>query len=357
MRMHRGIIALGLALVLGAACSKDQSFVVVEVVSSGAPISFCQQFLVDVHNGGFDDVLTYPAEGSPEATKDYVVASSPPVTMSLRFPTTFLGELEVAVTARNSAGIDLAYGMTTVTIDPGHVTRARVVIDPSRMRPRNGLRRTDAGAGDARATDAAVPCDPVSATACGPGMSCGLGCGAGGMMPETMCRMAGATPTGSACTARGECLPGAECLTESCGVSSCQALCHGDADCAAVTGSRCLSTVISCGAASTGVRLCSQPCDPRGAATTGCAAGLGCFIFENEITSCDCAGPMRVKNDGESCAMSGECMPGLLCVNMAPSTVCRPVCRLGSTTDCAAGRVCEPLTQPVFTTWGACVPQ
>jgi hypothetical protein len=41
---------------------------------------------------------------------------------------------------------------------------------------------------------------------------------------------------------------------------------------------------------------------------------------------------------------------------MSGAKVCRPICRLDTTGECAAGRSCKKLMNPDYKIWGACLP-
>lgn len=327
-----------------AACSKEKSFVVVEVVSNGPMIEGVRHFGLDVHNGDFDDTLTYPKDVPGAPIKEWVVTSTAPVTLSVSFETSFAGLLDVAVTPKNGAGAELGYGVATAAIDPGHVTRVQVIVDPTKKRPPTGLKRADGG------VDAMEPsCDPVSPTACGAGMSCDFNCDNSGHLAP-MCHAAGSIARTQVCRTRGDCVVGAECLTDVCGVSTCQQLCRTDNDCAGVTGSRCLlQSDVPCGGTPTGIRICSEPCEPTGAATAGCAQGLVCIIVDvtNELTRCECPSTRGMRKEGEACT-AGECSPGLVCDN----ATCRKLCRQDATVPCATPQRC--VVPSGWRSWGVC---
>lgn len=210
----------------------------------------------------------------------------------------------------------------------------------------------DAGSPDAADTAPAIACTPATAAGCGASQACILTCLPSGQ-GESSCVAAGNKQPGEVCTGVGQCAPGSQCFNKGCGVSVCQRYCASNAECPA--GASCF-TEISCPMSpQKPARICSQPCDPRGAAQIGCVAGLRCLVFPNEVPSCDCPAAQRVGGDGTACANSSTCAPGLICVNTG-TPVCRPICRLDQPTTCQAGRTCQTLTNPTHVVFGACVP-
>ncbi|MDX2022681.1 MAG: hypothetical protein SF187_20770 [Deltaproteobacteria bacterium] len=208
---------------------------------------------------------------------------------------------------------------------------------------------------DAGALDAGTPttiCTPATAVGCTTGQACVLSCLASGNA-ATMCVPAGQKQPGEVCTGNAECAPGSQCYNRGCGISVCRRYCTQDAQCP-MAGT--CSNFVSCpNEPAAGARLCSQPCDPRGAAQQGCVTGLRCFVLPGEVTDCECVTPQRVGVDGGACTTTGDCGPGLICVNTGVP-VCRPICRLDQPTTCQAGRSCQKLTNPDHAVFGACVP-
>ena len=211
----------------------------------------------------------------------------------------------------------------------------------------------DAGAPEASTPDASTnTCTPATSAGCGRNQGCALSCLASGETVST-CVAAGAKQPGELCTGAGECAPGSQCF-KACGVSVCRRYCTADTQCPA--GGSCYSK-LSCPiplAGNTG-RVCSQPCDPRGAAQTGCATGLRCLIFPGEVADCDCPAATRIGVDGTACTDTGSCAPSFICVNTG-TTSCRPICRLDQPNTCPAGRTCQRLTNPDHKVFGACAP-
>ena len=219
--------------------------------------------------------------------------------------------------------------------------------------PADSLNETpDAGAADAMAAGTVTGCTPSTAAGCGPNQTCALKCLATGQ-GESSCVAAGTKQPGEVCSGVGECAPGSQCYDKGCGISICRRYCATNGDCPARTS---CSTDVTCPMPLTNVvRLCSQACDPRGMAQTGCAANLRCLVMPGESTECECVLPARVGVDGASCTDSSMCAPGLICVNTG-APVCRPICRLDQPTTCQAGRTCQPLTNPTHVVFGACIP-
>lgn len=219
--------------------------------------------------------------------------------------------------------------------------------------PADSLNETpDAGAADATNTGTATGCTPSTSTGCGTNQACVLKCLASGQ-GETSCVAAGTKQPGQVCGGVGECATGSQCYDKGCGVSICRRYCATNGDCLA--GTSCAAD-LSCPVPLTNsVRMCSQACDPRGIAQTGCAANLRCLVLPGEATECECVAPSRVGADGSACTDSSMCAPGLICVNTG-TPVCRPICRLDQPTTCQAGRTCQTLTKPTHVVFGACVP-
>ena len=204
------------------------------------------------------------------------------------------------------------------------------------------------------AGDMPPACDP-SETTCGAGMGCSIACS--GLMPQVTCAKAGTVAAGQICTSPADCVPGADCLGTTCAEggskSRCVKHCKTDADCGGST-TRCLLTACIMGTQRMTVPYgrCTLECDPRGAATTGCAAGLNCYLLSGEITDCRCRAPSQTGADGVTCTISSDCQPGLTCVLESAGRACRALCRLDQPSTCPTGRTCTPLPdQRIF---GAC---
>jgi hypothetical protein len=207
----------------------------------------------------------------------------------------------------------------------------------------------DGGAPDAPPT--MMTCEPTAPQSCGSGKTCAFRCGSGGAAAP-VCAAAGARHEGDACQRDQDCAPGTQCFTSSCGAGVCLAVCKADGDCKG--SGHCGSHIQCSGGVTSSYGTCTLPCDPTGAATTGCPAGLACFIGAGEVPDCGCKAATQVGGEGLPCSSAGECRPGLLCVDTGGGRVCRPLCRL-DTHVCATG-TCTKLVDPDFSTFGACLP-
>ncbi len=359
-RLPAGLAGAALLAVAGlGACSADKSFALVTVLSAHGEFSRVTQFWVTVKNDSNVDQLEYPKAPSPlrfNETEGH--------TFSVSFDASLTGLLEIGIKAvglneQNVPNSSLGYGDGSVAIDPAHTVKLTILIRPGASPPDAGMPQdaaavdrvsTDAGAN----RDAALMCEPTAPSAtCGAGSTC-IVCQKN--VVAGMCTKAGGKTTGELCDKNEDCVAGTQCFEFGCTVGgktlkTCMQFCKDDRVCGA--GARC-ATNVPCGAQASGFKLCSQPCDPRGAATTGCAAGLHCFIFPGEIPDCDCATATRTSAEGTSCRDALDCQPGLLCVSSKNVQTCRRICRLDAP-DCTAGRMCEKLENPNYTTFGACL--
>lgn len=348
-----------LLLALGAAgCHDQQSFVVVTAQSADAtPIAGVTELVVTVTNGASVKVLTYPP---PDQVPFTLTGTLDPVTgkigktFSVSFGASRTDLVTVAVVARDAARCAVGAGQNSTQIIGGSVGHVTVALAHQSGPCEGG----DGGAGDGG--ELIFPgCDPASAT-CGAGMTCGVDCAA----QMGACIAAGAGPAGSLCTQNADCAPGTQCFTysgpQSCQVRSCLKFCHTDADCGAPgSGSLCQGQVpcmVGGSTVITGYHTCTFACDPRGTATTGCPAGLHCFVVgDNDAVDCACTEASRTKQEGQPCALGLDCAPGLICNQMAGTSICRKVCRRSDNgSDCGAGQTCTQLTADQ--TYGACLP-
>jgi hypothetical protein len=339
-------------LALAASCSSERSYALVNVRAMEGEFADVSQLVVYVSNGDNRDILYYPK--TPIGS--YSFSTSEVLDFSVSFKTSYKGLLKIGVEPHSAGGGSLGYGEASRPIDPGHVVKMDVFVIRNALPPETG----DGGAGDGGGTpptDGGAPvsmCEPTAAATCGAGKTCYVDCRPGGV-GVGMCTASGSKKQGEACTKNEECEPGSQCFQFPCAGDPkpriCMHFCKSDNDC---NGGRC-SREVPCEDKQTGFRVCTQSCDPRGTGVVGCAAGLTCFIFKGEVTSCDCRSSKRVGADGEACTDTEDCQPGLLCVGMGGSRLCRPICRLGSNQDCS-GRTCTKLVDPDYSTWGACVP-
>lgn len=207
----------------------------------------------------------------------------------------------------------------------------------------------DAGSPDAGASGAPA-CKPATSEGCGATEGCIVSCVNG--EATNRCAAAGLKQPGALCSGAEDCAPGSVCQASTCGVKICRRYCDADDQCPQNT--RC-ALQLTCSTPVASPRLCSQACDPRGTARTGCAEGLRCLLFPGEITTCGCVSPQSFGVDGAACTTTGNCAPGFVCINTG-SPVCRPVCRLDEPTTCTAGRTCQKLIAPESQVFGACAP-
>ncbi len=325
----------GLLVVAGAAgCSGSKSYALVTVRASTGEFANVAQFVVFLSNGPTrKDMLYYPrAPGGP-----FRVTVSDTVDFSVSFPSSYLGDLTVGVSPRTAENVSMGYGETTRNIDPGETIQMDVVVEKDALPPEPV---TDGGAPPS--------CEPVGAMSCAPGNTCYVRCV--GTTPNGTCTAAGQGQPGRACTSSVECAPGSQCFEFSCG-KICMKFCKNDGECGE---GRCTFDV-PCGGKASGHKACTVPCDPRGDGTMGCGSGLRCYLFDNEVPSCDCQQGAG-KADGEPCSSVRDCQPGHVCVEMENAArVCRPLCRL-SDPVCAPGRTCARLVKPDYKSWGACLP-
>jgi hypothetical protein len=321
------LMAAGLTAVLTGSCSDERSYMVVKVRAQEGEYAGLTQFKVYVWRApDREAILFYPSTKAGP----FKISTTDVVDFSISFPTSYTGILKVKVEPLNDRSLPVGSGEAEQAIDPGEVSEMDISV--------------------------AVSCQPTKPNSCGAGKACYLGCT--GTVPGGICRdSTGAKKVGESCATNGDCESGSQCMIFPCG-NMCMKLCETDADCA---GRNCY-TDIPCGTnTKTGVRICSQTCDPRAAQMmNGCLAGFACLIFPKEIVSCDCPQTRPRGEDGMECTSFAECKPGLVCVGMGgPKPICRPICKR-SDNDCPTGRLCSVIQDPEmntsYATWGACVP-
>jgi hypothetical protein len=336
-----------MAAILGlAGCAEERSYAVITVRTTEGELTNIGQFLVRVWNGpDRRDRLFYPRG----LTGRFRITSTESIDFSVSFSTSLSGTLRVGVQPLDVDARSLGYGELERPIDPGHTIRLTIPVVRGAPAPPDDDR--DAGARPDGLGDSRSVCEPTSPATCGAGRTCYVGCF--GSEAAALCTAGGARKAGDSCANNSECEPGTQCLGLGCS-SVCVRHCRSDGDCG---GGRC-NRPIPCTAQPSGFRFCSQVCDPRASAASGCATGQGCFFFAGDVVTCDCPGQGRLAEEGTNCNALADCKPGLICVGMGATgtaAVCRPVCKL-SENDCAAGRTCMPLRNPDFTVWGACIP-
>jgi hypothetical protein len=330
------LMLAGLTAVLAGGCSDERSYMVVRVRALEGEYTGLTQFKVYVSRApDREATLFYPSV----MAGPFKISTTNVIDFSVSFPTTYTGILKVGVEPLDSNSIPVGYGEAERAIDPGEVSE----MDISVVR-------------GARVPEPAPICQPTKPNSCGAGKACYLGCT--GTVPGGFCAdSTGAKKVGESCATNTDCESGSQCLAFPCG-RMCMKFCETNADCA---GRDCY-TDIPCGAnTKTGVRICSQTCDPRTAQMmNSCLAGFACLIFPREVVSCDCPQTRPRGDDGMECTSFAECKPGLVCVGMGgPKPICRPLCKR-SDNDCPTGRVCTVIQDPEmntsYLTWGACVP-
>jgi hypothetical protein len=378
VRSSRGLLAAALlAAAAAGGCHPRQSFIVVTVESVDAtPIDDVADLQVTVANGD-TTTLTYPAPNRVPLT---ITGTPDPrtgktgTTLSVSFSPSRSDDATIQVAARDPGLCIVGLGSATAPIKIDGVGGLTVQLAHTRICPppdagvnapmdAQGTLPPDAGSdGPLSATKVIFPgCDPIGAS-CGAQSSCAVACA----QQQAICVAAGDAGAASVCAASSDCAPGTQCFTytgPSCAVSACLRFCASDADCGPGTGSLCRGTVPCAAAAGsgsivTGYHTCTLACDPRGAATAGCPAGLHCFVVgDGDQVDCACTEASRTGVEGGGCARGSDCAPGLICntLDTASTGICRAICQrsLGDA-DCPAGRTCTALRGD--TIYGACLP-
>lgn len=319
-----------------AACGgSSQSFMVVTVQSADTtPITQVASLQVTVTNGASSQTLTYPA---PDQVPFTITGTLDPATgkigttFSVSFSTAHVNDLVVQVSALNALGTAVGTGQADAAITPGGI--ASVTIALEHLYP---------------------GCDPAALT-CGAAMTCAVNCA----VQSGSCVAAGTGAAGSLCSQNVDCAPGTQCFsygggatTPGCQLGACLKFCKSDADCG--SGSLCQGKVpctVGTTTSLTAYHTCTFACDPRGAATTGCPAGLHCFLVDTmDQVDCACTQAGQTKVEGQDCTSGTECAPGLVCTSQ-----CHKACLLAANnTDCGAGQTCAALTNDQI--YGVCLP-
>lgn len=353
---RRSSVRLALALLPWLACT-DDSYAVVSVLTYAGSVDGVAQFRVHVESGSGQDTLLYPNQPSESLHLD----TSHPITFSVEFSSSHLGQATFEVEPLDVNGATLGYGKAAIAITKDKVVNVSVSVVVGALRPERGVDGGTAGDGGT----SQLSCDPYApSSACGANQTCGLLCTAD--QPAIgMCYAAGPGKPGDICASNNECAPGSQCFTftaTGCSVMTCLRFCDGDGMCGEP--SAFCNVPIQCGSTPP-FAACSRPCDPTGTGIVGCAAGLSCFVYAGETTDCACAGLGDV---GEACTQNsgcnGEascagCRAGLSCVvptGAAASTsggVCRPICTLASPT-CPSGTACHAFDGSTRLIYGFC---
>lgn len=336
-------------------CSSPQSFVILLLESSAAPITGVEQVQVVVSKtAGQSKTLTYPA-GDLVILPDAGVTTMG--TLSVSFSGDETGDVTFNVTALGAQGCLRGTGTAFITIKKGATVESIVQLAPG------PACNVDGGAADAASGKVFPGCDPARPV-CSGTQTCQINC----TSMVNACTTGGTGGPWAPCQTNADCAAGSQCFDYSslgCNTKICLPFCDDDSDCRGASdaggpGSFCRDPV-SCGATVTAYHTCSASCDPTGAAAaagrSGCPAGLACLLPASmDQVACACPESTRTKVEGAACASTRECKPGLIC-----EQTCRAVCRCnlsnGACTapnDCpTAGTSCTPLGGEVL--FGVCL--
>jgi hypothetical protein len=341
-------VALVAALVAAPSCAHD-SYLVVRMKAAAGTLAGVTQVTV---------MVTDHAHGTPMATRTFNVAAdaglgidaSDGKTFSLSFTPDRSDSVDVSVTAYVSATCMASGTQSAVPLNKGHVANTTVTLVPTATCP------TPAGAADGGVTF--MGCDPALAGSCAGGKTCYVDC----TNQVGVCVAGGTRQAGEACSSNSDCMPGTQCFDYDCGSNKkyCLKFCNGDADCAgstAVSATSLCSDPVVCPPQTT-YKTCGFVCDPRGSGTTGCPAGLTCFLFKSstggqDAPACACPAASRVGVDGATCTGNEDCAPGFLCDQMAGGTFCRRLCQMATPGDCPGAQTCHALANN--STFGVCL--
>jgi hypothetical protein len=214
-------------------------------------------------------------------------------------------------------------------------------------------------------------CDPVCQSGCsGCRDKCSVNtAGALTCAPPTRTKLAGPLEACSisnpgTATQADDCAPGSVCVDVDVCFPRCFVFCRSDQDCPGALCERAIS--------GSSQRACSIPfndtCTPLGgSANTGCGVAMACYLAAShpEHTYCDC--PQSDGREGDDCARSRDCNPGLACTYLPNDgkATCRRVCDLTlNGTDCgSSGGSCRAYpgasgTNPTIMSnmrWGFCI--
>ncbi len=353
MRALARLLPLCAWLAAVPAC-KEEAFALISVLSFSEPMAGVTQLRVQVKNGDDWSTLYYPRQ----PTEPMVLDAIHPVTFSVEFSPSRGGTTTFAVEPIDANDDGLGYGQTEATIEKEEVFEVTVRVVPGAVGP---VRGQDGGASSDGGGASSLVCDPYQpAAACGDGRTCGLLCPEG-QPPVGMCYVAGPGAPGQACATNNDCSPGSQCFTFSavaCQVRTCLRFCQTD-DACGEAGAYC-NLPFQCGSTFT---ACSRPCDPTGPGTTGCAAGLACFVYSDETTDCACpglgvAGAACTQSQGcDGVSVCAGCAPGLSCVvptgGAAGAGICRPICSLEAAA-CPTGTTCRAFAGSTRARYGFC---
>jgi hypothetical protein len=356
--------AVALALSGLTACSDHQSFIVVTLVSAGAPIAEVSAVTVTSTSSGTSATATrtYPGKGVTIPTADG--NGGGPITLSVSFEGDRRGLVKLVIETINSSSCRVASGSGQTTIARGDVTALIITLNPHVPNCQSDGGADGSGDGNPGDAEPFPGCDPAMADTCGAGKTCYVDCKAG----QSVCVAAGPAGPGQACPSdTSSCAQGTQCFAYSnteaqCAVRVCLKFCKTDDDCTTASGvglgpgSLCAGPV-ECNMQSTGHKTCTFACDPRSTARIGCPQDLNCFLVgEHDQVDCRCTPTASVKDEGQSCVGFSDCKPGLICTTMGVGTPqqCRRICKNGAdgATDCAPGQACMALLND--TVYGIC---
>jgi hypothetical protein len=334
---------LALLVTAGGACA-DDSYLVVTLKSLDTPFENVRLVRVRVRSLNGQQQATPEYDRTKEMKEPIAFDATTGKTFSLSFKPERSGEVEITVNVFDGTACIGEASMVRATIKQESVNTVTALV-----------RHTST-------CMLVTGCSPTVPMSCATGETCVVNC----ELNAGMCVMGGMRGPGEACNGNGDCMPGTQCFefpsnaTTGCtGTKVCLKFCDNDAGCPAPVLSRCLNPVLCGGGAATTYKTCSFACDPRGAATTGCPAGLTCFLYQTpsggeDSPDCGCREPTRTGTDGAVCTGSTNCAPGHVCNTMGTTRVCRRLCRMDSAAaDCPTG-TCMALTNN--TTYGVCIP-
>jgi hypothetical protein len=224
--------------------------------------------------------------------------------------------------------------------------------------------------GSALVEDASTCSVPPVAKLCddlpGPGQDCNpicqVGCSCGrcniSSTGDGVCTISpGSKTVGQVCliSAADDCAPGLACIQEACGnnLARCRRICQNNGQCTTGFCQVAIKLPNSDGATSMyqACELGAQTCDP--VVNTGCPSGLNCYVGNGTDTLCDCPSKPTPGGLGDSCFLTNDCTPGLICITTGTSgTHCQQLCKV-ATPICPTGRpTCTPVV--AGTSYGYC---
>jgi hypothetical protein len=182
-------------------------------------------------------------------------------------------------------------------------------------------------------------CDTFPQCGCGAGLACQVTTLATG---STQCVGAGQGKPYNPCTAPYDCVAGYACVG-----SACKAFCEKDPDCTS-TGGACIQVQYDDGSGVSKpvpqMKVCTKKCLLQNP-SADCGPSLGCYLDTSvNPYRTDCAAAGTATGAGAcSSTTTTVCAPGYVCLT---SGDCRKWCRVGFTTDCPTGKVCQGFAAP-----------